>query len=253
VSGRPLRRRLQASHQLGALSASVRRVSASIAIGVSVAAAIISVFSLYYGRRQALAAERQTTALGQQLQQAELARRDSLEPHVVVDIRPRAPGSVMLGLFVTNIGATTARDVRIEVDPPLRSSYGAMMEDNLTKAVSRPISTLASGRVLMWNMDTASGLVERADLPRLYRFTVHASGPFGPLEPVSSVIDLEVLLGTSSNAETIEGLLEKTVKSVDALANAISNATASTVAAASVPVTAPRGRIAGRKRRRRTP
>jgi hypothetical protein len=210
---------------------------------------IISVFSLYYGRRQALAAERQTTALGQQLQQAELARRDSLEPHVVVDVRPRTPGSSMLGLFVTNIGATTARDVRIEVDPPLRSSYGAKMEDSLTKAVSRPIATLAPGRVLMWNMDTGFGLDGRPDLPRLYRFTVHASGPFGPLEPVSSVIDLEVLLSTALNTETIEGLLEKTLKSVDGLANAIGSATANAVGAASAPVAT--GRIARRKRRRR--
>ena len=170
INSGTLQRGEKASARRGPLSASVRRVSASIAIAISVAAVIISVFSLYYGRRQALAAERQTTALGQQLQQAELARRDSLEPHVVVDIRPRTPGSVVLGLFVTNIGATTARDVRIEVDPPLRSSYEAEMEGRLTKAVSRPISTLAPGRVLMWNMDTGFGLAGRADLPRLYRF-----------------------------------------------------------------------------------
>lgn len=225
-------------------------MAVSIAIAVSIVAVIISVFSLYYGRRQALAAEQQTTALGQQLQQAEIARRDSLEPHVVVDIRPRTPGSVMLGLFVTNIGATTARDVRIEVDPPLRSSYGAQMEDRLTRAVSRPISTLAPGRILMWNMDTGFGLAGRADLPRLYQFTVHASGPFGPLEPVNSVIDMEVLLDTSLNVETIEGLLEKTVKSVDGLANAIGSAAANVGGSASVPAAAPRGRIVGRRWRR---
>lgn len=204
---------------------------------------IVSVCSLIYGRRQALAAEKQNTAIEQ-------ARRDQLAPHVVVDIRPRTPGSVMLGMFVSNVGATTAHDVRIEVDPALRSSYGARFEKGLSLAVSRTISTLPPGRVLMWNMDTGFGLAQRADLPREYRFTVHASGPFGPMEPVTSVVDLEVLLSTDLNAETMEGLLTKAATSIDGLAAAIESASRGSQAAQPQQLFLTSGtRVAGRRKR----
>ncbi len=159
----------------------------------------------------------------------------------------------MLGLFVANLGATTACDVRIEVNSPLRSSYGSRFEERLAQAVSRTISTLPPGRVLMWNMDTGFGLVQRTDLPREYRFTVHASGLFGPLEPVTSVIDLEVLLSTDLNKETMEGLLEKAATSIDGLASAIGSVSAYPHEAQLQQLYLVSGaRVAGRRRRRRS-
>lgn len=228
------------------------RVAAFIAIGISIAAVVVSLFSLYYSRKQALAAENQTKALGQQLQLSEQARRDQLQPHVVVDLRPREPGSIMLGLFVTNLGATTAHDVKIEVAPPLRSSYGSRFEDGLEQAVSRTISTLPPGRELMWNMDTGPGLAGRPDLPREYQFTVHASGLFGPLEPVTSVVNLEVLLTTDLNTETMFGALSKAATSIDGLTAAIGVSVNQPAVQPQVLVLASSVRVAGRRKRRRS-
>ena len=158
----------------------------------------------------------------------------------------------MLGLFVTNLGATTAYDVKIDVDPPLRSSYGARFEEGLTQAVSQTISTLPPGRELMWNMDTGFGLDGRPDLPREYRFTVHASGVFGPLEPVTAVVDLEVLLSTDRNVDTMLGAMVKTATSIDGLAAAISSSSAVPASAQPPRPVVSSSRVAGQRRHRRS-
>lgn len=154
-------------------------------------------------------------------------------------------------MFVTNIGTTTARNVRFEVDPPLRSTLGPTWEERLAEAVAREISTLPPGRELMWNMDRGFSL-EASDLPREYTFTVHATGPFGPMEPVQYVVNLDALLNTSLNSDSIEALLSKAADNVSGLTDAIADASANFSSARSAePLVMPDKRVAGMRRRAR--
>lgn len=156
-------------------------------------------------------------------------------------------------MFVTNIGTTTARNVRIEVDQPLRSTLGSEWEKRLAEAVAREISTLPPGRELMWNMDRGFSL-EASDLPREYTFTVRATGPFGPMDPVRYVVNLEALLNTSLNSDSVEALLSTVATNISGLANAIAGASAAVGSVqATEPTVAPNRRVARMRKRARRP
>ncbi|MEV0985470.1 hypothetical protein [Streptomyces sp. NPDC049949] len=110
---------------------------------ISVAALVLSTtaafWALVYDRRQARGVA-QADAL------TEKAQREQAEPYVIVDIRPRIPGSSPLVLAIENIGQTLARNVRIAVSPPPQATLGAERAATLNRAVGRPIATLPPKR-----------------------------------------------------------------------------------------------------------
>ncbi|MFE3110633.1 hypothetical protein ACFXKJ_41040 [Kitasatospora indigofera] len=113
-----------------------------------------------------------------QLSRARQVRREQSEPHVIVDIVPRAAHSSLLWLTIENIGATVARDVTIKVDPPLRSTRGPERETVLANAVGRRIPFLAPGRKLGFYTDMAFAVLgSGSQLPTVYTFTVDGKGP----------------------------------------------------------------------------
>ncbi|MFD5623330.1 hypothetical protein [Streptomyces yangpuensis] len=119
---------------------------------ISVAALVFSTtaafWALVYNRRQARAVA-QANAL------TEKAQREQAEPYVIVDIRPRIPGSSLLVLVIENIGQTLAHNVRISVNPPLQTALGSERAAALDRAVSRPIATLPPKRRIPFVMDMA--------------------------------------------------------------------------------------------------
>ncbi|MEF3111801.1 hypothetical protein [Streptomyces chrestomyceticus] len=54
----------------------------------------------------------------------EKAQQEQVQPYVVADIRERVPGSQLVVFSIENTGPTMARDVKVSVDPPLRSTLG---------------------------------------------------------------------------------------------------------------------------------
>ena len=103
----------------------------------------------------------------------------------------------------------------------------------------------------MWNMDRGFSL-EASDLPREYTFTVHATGPFGPMEPVQYVVNLTALLNTSLNSDSIEALLSKVADNVSGLTDAIAGASVNFSSARSAePSGVPDKRVAGMWKRAR--
>lgn len=126
---------------------------------ISVAALIFSTtaafWSLVYNRRQARAVA-EANAL------TERAQREQAEPYVIVDIRPRIPGSSLLVLVIENIGQTLARNVRISVTPPLQTTLGAEKAEILNRAVGRHIATLPPNRRIPFVMDVGHQLFSSA-------------------------------------------------------------------------------------------
>ncbi|OUD02728.1 hypothetical protein [Streptomyces swartbergensis] len=136
-------------------------------------------------------------------QLTEQAQREQAQPYVVADIRERVPGSQLLCFFIENSGPTMARDVQLTIDPPLRSTRGDEATAILNNAVTRKIPVLPPKRQLMYLMDVGHQLFS-SDLPHRYTVVVNCSGPFGPVEPLTYTIDLDVLKHSLLNRESLE-------------------------------------------------
>ena len=201
----------------------VSKVSAEwVAIAISVLSVLtsltISGAALWYSRRQARAAEKQL-AVAQQVQ------RENSEPYVVVDIRFYESHYPMMMLVVENVGPTVARDVKITFDPPLRSS----LEDNEGEQkmadlyiLKNGIPMLPPGRKIETFFDSGfSRFKDGSEFPNRYFVGVEAKGPYGPVEPMKYVIDLEIFSDTSTirdnDAKKVVsalGKIEKAVKEI---------------------------------------
>ncbi|MEU0423899.1 hypothetical protein ABZ235_09805 [Streptomyces canus] len=52
-------------------------------------------------------------------------------------------------------------------------------------------------------MDVGHGLFGDPLLPRVYTFTVNVTGPYGPMDPLTYVVDLSALGDTSLQRDTV--------------------------------------------------
>ncbi|MEU7877947.1 hypothetical protein [Microbispora bryophytorum] len=180
----------------------------------AVAALLLSLFSVWYARRQASAAvdqsadaQRAADAAKDQAvsarDQAEIAANqlaldrtaftESQQPYVVVDIRASDFISEALNLVVENVGPTVARNVRIRFDPPIQTSLDGDHSEKLADALifTKGIPHLPPGRKIEALFDIGWQFFEK-DLPRQYSVTVEADGPYGAVEPLTYLIDLEI-------------------------------------------------------------
>lgn len=181
-----------------------------IALVISVPTAV---WTLAYSHRQTAAAARANVL-------TEKAQREQAEPYVVADIKPRIPGTSLLTFVIENIGPTVAREVQLSIHPPLRSTMGAEREVILNRAMARKIPMLPPGRSLSFVMDVSHKLFA-SDLPLLYTVNVDAVGPFGKMETLTYVIDLEIMRNTGLERESLEWsthvIAEQSKKSTKAL------------------------------------
>ena len=120
---------------------------------------------VHAAQEQVVAANRQVDAAMRQVEVAERAHREAAEPYIVVDIRPRTPGSMLLTLTIENLGATLARDVRVAISPPLQSSLGDDRADALNAVLARPIAQMPPRGILKYTMDTGFGNSETQTYP----------------------------------------------------------------------------------------
>ncbi|WP_405013535.1 hypothetical protein [Kitasatospora sp. NBC_01539] len=140
---------------------------------------------------------------------AKKVRREQSEPHIIVDIVPRSEHSQMLWVVIENIGKTVARDVRVDVHPPLRGTLGCEHDLALSEALAHPIPSLPPGKRIAFNLGISHKLLdENSKLPVRYTFTVTGdSRIFGELDPEINVVDLSALRQVAMNRETTVGQL----------------------------------------------
>ncbi|MFD5657062.1 hypothetical protein [Streptomyces hirsutus] len=168
----------------------------TIALLALIISVLTAVGTFVYTHQQMKAAKRANEL-------TERAQQEQVQPYVIADIRERVPGSQLLVFVIENTGPTMARDVRLTVDPPLRSTLGEETEVTLNAAVTRSIPVLPPGRRLLFLMDVGHKLFS-SDLPRQYTVVVNATGPFDAVEPLTYIIDLEVLKNSLLNRESLE-------------------------------------------------
>ena len=103
-----------------------------------------------------------------QAQEARRLREDQNRPFVVIDVD--FVGSSELFLFVRNLGTSLARDVRITIEPPLKSSIEDISVAKF-KMLKDGITTLAPGKELRTFFD--QGFMRHdSGLPLVYAATI---------------------------------------------------------------------------------
>jgi hypothetical protein len=177
---------------------------------IAAIAVVISIAALVYSRLQAIYSRKQ-------LELNERVRREMAEPYVVVDIQPRAGGSGILVFTVENIGPTVARNVELSVTPPLQGGERSDWDEKLARAVGRKIPHLPPRRRLEWFFTYGPRFFANPDLPRQYTVTVKSTGPAGSVEPLTYIIDLDVIQGMALDRETIVAKLATIAKNTEAL------------------------------------
>lgn len=170
---------------------------------IAVVAVLISLAYLYFS--------------GVQLRLNKRIRKEATDPYVVPDIKPRAGGSGLLVFTLENIGPTVARDVELSVSPPVKGGERDDWDEKIARAIGRKIPHFPPHRRLEWFFTFGGRFFENPSLPRQYTITVKSVGPRGPVEPMTYVIDLDVLQGTALDRENVLAKLDKIAKGIESL------------------------------------
>ena len=135
-------------------------------------------------------AERGSAAAEKQSEIQAQLREDAAQPYVWMDVRPDDVNGVLLNLVIGNSGPTIAQNVRATIDPPLKAIDP--LKDRAETAqdlLARGISSLPPGRVMVWPLGQGYNILSGSG-PKRHTVTVNADGPFGPVPPLTYVLDL---------------------------------------------------------------
>jgi hypothetical protein len=190
---------------------------------VAIVAALIAAVALYFNGlsarvadRAGRAADRAARAAEEQTKIQQQLRIDAAQPYVWVDIRPDEAGT-LLNLVIGNGGPTVATNVRVRIEPPLPAID--QLRDRADAAQARladGIRLLAPGRTFTWPLGQGFNLITQSG-PQAHTFTVNADGPFGPMPPLTYIIDLADLRGTLNRPSALHQL----TKAVEDLAGKV--------------------------------
>lgn len=164
----------------------------------AVAAALVALATLPFTRRAANAAQAQTQL------QAQIAA-ESRRPLLWADIREHPEHKHVVCLFVGNNGPTTARDVHVTVEPPIRAGAQPLQCAEGQTAAAAGIAALPPGRVLEWWLGMSHELMAVPDQPKA--FTLSITGMAADGTQLSDRLpvpfdDLRFASGSPGNMET---------------------------------------------------
>ncbi|WP_327038278.1 hypothetical protein [Micromonospora maris] len=193
----------------------------TITLLVAAVGALTAIVAALFAGSQAVAATEQSRYAQQQPTLAEQVRKDQAQPYVFADLRPDEQHPVKVMLVIQNTGATVAKNVRVRFDPPLSSVAMPEFSEEMEEVLNGQIATLPPGRAVKWLFDIGFQLLNSAEAPRRYTVTVNADGPFGPVEELSYVINLNEVRRSDSATPAVKKIadeLEKTRKALDKIA-----------------------------------
>jgi hypothetical protein len=189
------------------------------AIWISVVAASVTVASLPFTVRAANSARLSVREARRQTELQERVHRDSAQPYVWADLQGDDAQGQVLRLIVANEGPSLAMDVRVSFEPSLQSSGDSSELDEVQDRLRSGLSSLAPGRRLQWKVDMAHRLFDQG-LPRVYTVSITGEGPFGSMEPLTYVVDLNDLLDT---ADSPSGSLHRVAERLKELTEVIAD------------------------------
>jgi hypothetical protein len=164
-------------------------IGAMIAAIAAVAAAVLAGVALYFDSRSTQAAHRAAEAAEEQTKIQRQLRIDAAQPYVWADLRPDDATGTLINLAVGNSGPTGAEKVRVKIDPPLPTDDPLGRAAAAEGMLAQGIQSLAPGRSITWPLGRAF-MVMKDEGSQAYTFTVTADGPFGPVPPLTHVVDM---------------------------------------------------------------
>lgn len=191
---------------------------------VAVVAAVIAAIALYYGAQSAKAAKQAASAGTEQAEAAKeqteiqrVIRVDAAQPYVWADVRQDAESGILLNLVVGNSGPTVAKNVRVEIEPPLPTIKELGESAAAQERLAAGISSLPPGRIHTWLLGQGFNLLSENG-PQRHNFTIYADGPFGPVPPASYIVDLAAWRGHLARAS---GSLNQVSKAIEGLSRKV--------------------------------
>ncbi|WP_329109742.1 hypothetical protein OG792_13090 [Micromonospora sp. NBC_01699] len=164
---------------------------------------------------------RQIDLLLRQIEQAErmeaanrLARREALEPVVIVDIAPGANDPGVFVLTIANIGSTIARNVQIKAPEEMLRSDGTKMHE--WTVFTEGIQTMPPGHRMQFFFDV-SFQPFKGNSPLKCEFVVDCEGPFGPVQQATYVVDLTPYKGAWAAPTTLYSVVRQLENVTDAI------------------------------------
>lgn len=163
---------------------------------VAAGAAAVAVVALIFTAVQAKAAKDQANAASEQVKLArrqtevqEQLYRDQQQPYVWIDYRIDPISYWLVDLVIKNEGPTTARNVKLDIDPMIgRSKHFEDMDLATLPGFAEGFAALPPGREMRWSLGSHTDIFEQGVLSR-HTITISLDGPFGPVEPYSYVLD----------------------------------------------------------------
>lgn len=178
---------------------------------VTISAAGISLAALYPNFRAMRAAARSADI-------AEEQTRAQQQPYVWADLRLDDAVGTLINLVIGNSGPTVATNVRVAVKPSLPAIASLRSRaEAAQKQLADGVSSLPPGRSMSWSLGQSFNLLA-TDGPLAFTFTITADGPFGPIPPLTYVVDL------SDWKETLNrptGSLHQLTQAVEKLTGAV--------------------------------
>jgi hypothetical protein len=151
---------------------------------ISAASAVVAVVAVIFAGMQARYARSQAEVARRQTDLQEKIHQDSSQPYVWVDFRTDDRSGFIFDVVVKNEGPTVATDVVVTFDPPLAARLSASLGGTIR------ITSMPPGRTVRWRYDSGLTVFEDAEVPKQYQVTVSARGPFGPVQELAYVLDL---------------------------------------------------------------
>ena len=167
-------------------------------VWISVVAASVTVVSLPFTVRAANSARLSVREARRQTELQEQIHRDSAQPYVWADLQGDDAQGHLLRLIVANEGPSLATSVRVTFEPPLQTAGDPTELDQVQELLRHGLSSLAPGRRLQWTIDVAHRVFSQG-LPLVYTVSITGEGPFGSIEPLTYIVDLNDLRNSADS------------------------------------------------------
>ncbi|GAB3621801.1 hypothetical protein GCM10027417_30630 [Glutamicibacter endophyticus] len=170
---------------------------------VSLGAALVAVIALIFtsiqaksakdqavaSKDQAASAKEQVALAKRQTETQEQLYRDQQQPYIWVDFRLDPASYWLVDLVMKNEGPTVATNVRVEIEPPIKRSEN--LDDwglSDLPGFKDGFASFPPGRELRWSLGSHVDIFDEKSFTR-HTITIRCDGPFGPVEPLSYVLD----------------------------------------------------------------
>lgn len=169
-------------------------------------------------KRSADSADGSLKLAQEQLEHALAVQRDSTQPYVWADLRPRDDGQIM-DFVLGNSGPTVATDIHVSFDTPLDYVVpDAEVKDaqHVQELLRSGVKSLAPGRSVSWSLGATWAFFEPEmdSRPKCFKMAVTATGPFGEVPTVEIAVSLDDQKHQSARALGV-ALLEQPLKKVE--------------------------------------